>query len=130
MIIGESIEYVVDWFGGNDSALASEDAIIFLAHHGVYLATYGSTEGGLPRELSPSDEVILRIPLRNRPALLTVSSERFPGGLHSVYWDGQYIRDPNPDVPDKRNLEDYDIVEYWPLIFTEARWKAIKEKYR
>ena len=40
MMVSQSEQYVLDWFGDLGTPRQDEDAYIFLAHHGIYLATY------------------------------------------------------------------------------------------
>ncbi len=123
MIVGESVDYVVEWLR-NDGALTAEDTIIFLAHHGVYLAFYLNAEEDY-FELKKDSTIDLHFPLDERPALLTVMSERFEGKLHQVFWNGNKVMDPSPESEDLRDLDSYKVVEYWPLLWTDERRNGI-----
>lgn len=126
MIVQESTEYVEDWFQGSNGHTA-EDAIIFLAHHGVFLAMYAAPIGSEEYVvLSGKEDLHFELSIVNRPALITVLSERFPGKLHSVFWTGCTVFDPSPRVVGPRSLDSYRIAEVWPLLFSESeRHKAL-----
>jgi hypothetical protein len=53
--------------------------------------------------------------IRNQPAAVTVKSENYPNTLHSIFWDGYQIYDPNPKVDNGRPLSDYRIREWEPI---------------
>lgn len=124
MIVGESVEYVIDWLA-NNNALHSEDGIIFLCHHGIYPSMYAEFKKGA--KLEDEDKIEFSIPLKDRPALITVKSERFKDKLHSVFWDGKKIHDPSPLVLKLRDINTYKIVEYWPLIMTQQHLDRMEE---
>lgn len=126
MITGTSVEYVISWFGdwGRDAKLA-EDAIIFLAHHGIYLATFLEAKKGKTLDIEKNTIAKIDFTMEDRPALLVVKSERWEGKLHAVLWDGQQVLDPS--VGKKRELKEFEIIEYWPLLFTDQQYQRIKE---
>ena len=126
MITGNTVEYVIKWFGDyGDMPLCSEDTIVFLAHHGVYLAIYAEGKDGKYLNLSKGTSLDISITLKHRPALLAVISERFEDTTHAVFWDGMKVLDPSPLVKEPRTLESYKIIEYWPLLFTEQQFNRI-----
>lgn len=118
LITGKSIDYIIDWFGDNH-ALNGEEAIIFLAHHGIYLASYAIPSKKEYMVLYPDNEINVVWPVNDRPALLVVQSERFDGKLHAVFWDGEKVFDPNPLVEKPREISSYKIMEFWPLLINE-----------
>ena len=121
MIVQESIEYVDEFFQGSDGH-SSGDALIFLAHHGIYLAMFAiPADGEEYITLSGKENLHFELAIKNRPALITVLSERFEGELHSVFWTGHEVFDPSPLVIGPRSLESYKVVEVWPLLLTEQR---------
>ena len=129
MIVGESVDYVIDYLS-NDGPLCAEDMIIFLAHHGIYLSFFAQARSGQTLNLQGDDLLEVQLPLRDRPALITVRSERFLGKLHQCFWDGRNVQDPNPLVQGPRGLKSYDIVEFWPLLLTEQRFAAVENAWR
>jgi len=92
----------------------------FLAQHNMMMGTYAQAEnaekGG---RLSLSGEDSFQITISTScPALVGVDSENYQGKLHWVFWDGEYIRDPNPKHPATRPLSDFDgcIYDWFPII--------------
>ena len=125
MIVGESIEYVDGWFQGSNGRSA-DDAIIFLAHHGIFLAMYAiPAKGEKHMTLKGHEDLHFELSIVERPALVTVLSERFEGKLHAVFWDGEKVLDPSPYVVGPRSLESYKITEVWPLLLTHARGRTL-----
>jgi hypothetical protein len=51
------------------------------------------------------------------PAILAVKSVKYRDAEHWVFWDGKAVRDPNPDVGDTRHLDEYEILEIYPLTY-------------
>lgn len=125
MIVEEPIEYVDAWFDGSNGHSA-DDAIIFLAHHGIFLAMYAIPgDGNEYMTLGGKEDLDFKMCIVGRPALVTVLSERFEGKLHAVLWDGEKVFDPSPLVIGPRSLDSYKIVEIWPLLLTEQRGKTL-----
>jgi len=111
MITKNSEEYVIDWFKnyGPNIALAPEDAIIFLAHHGIYLASHiTNTDNDMGIEYSAI------INFDGFELFICVDSESFPGLDHVVYWDGEQLYDPNPNTK-RTKLKEYDINYIYPI---------------
>lgn len=130
MLINEPVQYVIDWFKDmNFGPLDGESNIIFLAHHGIYLATYARPVESDKYLIIDSDgEINITFKFNNRPFLLIVKSERFPGKLHSVIWDGEKILDPSSNSKPERDIGEYQIVEIWPIIVTKQRWESYNER--
>ena len=127
MIVSETVEYVIDWFG-SDAPLCAEDANIFLVHHGVYpsiFAGYVDAKKGDFYKFGMEDTIDFSVPLKNRPAILIVWSERFKDKHHAVFWDGNRVHDPNPNVLKPRSISTYKIIEYWPLLLTAQQHDRI-----
>jgi len=130
LITGNSVQYVIDWFKeSGDRALYSEDTIIFLAHHGTYLSCFVEAEERECLDIHKETTLNIQWPVEDRLALLSVKSERFEGMLHCVFWDGEKVLDPNPNVNRFRKLEEYNIMEFWPLLATEEVYKRFPVKY-
>jgi hypothetical protein len=53
--------------------------------------------------------------LRGLKSILTIESEKFEGGTHVVYWDGEMVHDPNPQVKDGRPIGSYRLTSVWPI---------------
>lgn len=92
----------------------------FLAYHDIMLgisalAINADTGGRLC--LCDVNEITVMVDMKC-PALVGVDSENYPNTLHWVYWDGEFIRDPNPNVSDTRCLSDFcgKIYDWYPII--------------
>lgn len=68
---------------------------------------------GMPFSAPVGDELTLRMSVYDTKAYVIVKGEN---GLHAVYWDGQYIYDPNPTNGDRRDLKDYKILFWYPIL--------------
>ena len=121
MMVGESEEYVKGWFEYQDPPLTDEDAMIFLAHHGIYLSLLAAFDAKEPMEDLDNSEV--KITFDNRPAYVIVESERFPGRHHAVFWDGRNVLDPSPESKPKRRLSEYVVIGVYPMMMTAQRWE-------
>ncbi len=61
-------------------------------------------------------------------AYIAVKSRNYPGVAHAVFWDGYTIMDPDPGVPDKTNIEDYALLQVFPL--TWLGWENVPGRLR
>lgn len=129
LMVEKPVQYVIDWFGDyGDMAMDGTSSLIFLAHHGIFLAVFAVPKNGGWMEFDPDDSIELGWPVGGRPALLTVQSERFEGKLHSVFWDGEKVFDPSPLSTKCREIAEYKIVEYWPLLVNDITAKRFPIK--
>lgn len=91
-----------------------------------YLLHKGYTLGiGLNYEEESSDlhdnvDLCLEFNIRHFPAYVIVPSEIHPEKTHAVYWDGRWIRDPNPDKPDKCDVAHYRVLKWFPIAKMES----------
>jgi len=70
-------------------------------------------------------------PLQDSPAFLSVQSHRLKDKQHLIFWDGNYLRDPNPDQPEISRWEDYTFLGYTRLTFwTYKQQKELVAYYR
>ncbi len=116
MIVGESEQYVLDWFQYIDTPYNDEDAFIFLAHHGFYLALYCKLlKGDISLNI-----VNVKMDLSNHAVYFIVESERFKDKTHAIYWDGNKLYDPNKDTK-KTKIQEYDVIGFYPIMRTEER---------
>jgi hypothetical protein len=64
-------------------------------------------------------------------AAIVVRSQKYKGAEHFVFWDGEHVRDPNPVVPNTTRIEDYYVIEVYPLTYVddakELNWSQILE---
>jgi len=102
------------------SGLEVERFVPIMYKCGLYLgATYIDFDSGYNH--SYLDEIHTVIYVEGFPAFVTVNSERFPGKLHLVFWDGYNIRDPNPDKPEITTFSDYTIRGWSRLTFEKHK---------
>ena len=86
-----------------------------------YLLYKGYTVGvGFDNEKEPVDfhadaTLELSYDIRSFPAYVVVPSETRPGKIHAVYWDGRWIRDPNPEKKDKEDVANYRVLRWFPI---------------
>ena len=66
----------------------------------------------------PNGKAILSLKYRvnKHPAYLIVQSETNPEYAHAIYWDGDKIWDPNPSAKDGRDIGEYEIFRFFPII--------------
>lgn len=144
MVTGKTMEDVVAFIGHDggaedaDGVLVSgkrrravwdQEAIIYLAAHGW---TMGAWFGGSPATVgaTASDWGCWS----QYPAVLVVKSQRFEGCTHVVLWDGASVLDPNPTKPERCQLGEYEIRQWWPLVhwgrqfFDQLQYSPAAEK--
>lgn len=68
-----------------------------------------------PADFHANSTLQLEFNIRQFSAYVIVPSETRPGKVHAVYWDGRYIRDPNPKKKDKESVADYRILQWFPI---------------
>lgn len=126
MVTEKDLEYVIKHIGHDGSGYDEnsshpdkrrgfnlKDTVKYLIDHDVIMGAFLSPIGGVmaagPNAFAYSS---------HNPALLTVKSERLPSpAMHVVYWNGEYVLDPNPSVKGVRNADEYFITEIWPLLW-------------
>jgi len=125
MIVGETEQYVLDWFEYIDPPFYDEDAMIFLIHHGFFLSMglFISPETKLTNEIM--GDITMSISFKDRPAFLIVDSPRTEGLSHAVLWDGKVVLDPLFD--EKRNIEDYVVDTIFPITMSRRRYNKLME---
>jgi len=64
------------------------------------------------------DDTIYCQSSKRTPALLIVQPFMYPSRTktHAVYWTGSVILDPHPDRTTTRDLDDYLILQWWPIM--------------
>jgi hypothetical protein len=121
MIVGESEQYVLDWFEYQDPPFGDLDAFIFLAHHGFFLALYCKMVKG-DFDFEPTT---ITLDFENRAVYLIVESENYPGLTHAIYWDGKELHDPVSETL-KTHIGEYNVLGFYPLMKTHERHKLFK----
>ena len=91
------------------------EVVSYLVDRGYALGT--SPEWSIPIRFNgdPNEVIKIEIPI-TEPALLLVESEVLTGYFHVVFWDGEWVRDPNPKRPAKSKLGGYKIREWSQVI--------------
>jgi len=120
MMVGESEGYVLDWFEHIDPPFSDEDAFLFLAHHGIYLAFLVDL-GKDGEKISDSQEFKVSFDMV-RPAYVIVKSKTHTGRAHAVFWDGKNILDPQKDEP--QEILKYDVISIYPMLWASQRKEA------
>ena len=65
-------------------------------------------------DFGPESIIDLSFQVKDVPAILVVKAKD-PTKTHVVYWNGQYIMDPNPMTPEGRDFASYHILKYFPI---------------
>ncbi len=121
MIVGESEQYVLDWFEHQGPAYRDEDSWIFLAHHGIYLGIYVQFEDSDGGSMHPKSSYDITVKIQGRPCYIVVRSSRFEGKFHAIFWDGHKVYDPNPEMQDDPPLSLYMVDCFYPFMLTKER---------
>ncbi len=77
-----------------------------------YVLGYGAE---VSKKLNAESNLYINFSIRDNPAYVVVKSERFPGIMHAVYWDGKVVRDPNPEAADERSIDEFDVIIWSPV---------------
>lgn len=131
MITNKDLKYVTDFIGhdGSEFSFTSGHPLRYRGFGMIEVMQYllserfmlghfyrSSDKDGLLKIKSKDKELNIVFNLKN-PAMLVVVSQVFGSKVrHVVYWDGEDVLDPNPDVQGLRKLEDYEITEWWPVV--------------
>jgi len=125
MIIGEDEHYVLDWFFPIVPPISDEDAMVFLANHGVFFGNYADLtqlgNNGKGIKITADTEIKILYTLANRLAYITVDSPITEGLFHAVLWNGKQVLDPLNKIP--QSLKNYKVREVYPLTCTSKRLK-------
>jgi len=121
MAIGKDLTYVL-----NNGVMTPSGISVYmqvrhvLAMLGEHAILCGLPLVSLPKNMDGSEELELPFNLIGWPSIVTVPSE-IENSTHVVFWDGYVVRDPNPKVPETTGLEQYEILELWPLCYIEEK---------
>ena len=123
MMVGEDEKYVLDWFEHIDPPFNDEDAMIFLAHHGIYLGIALNVKGRSDKgiDISGISSIETTISLETHRAYMIVDSPSENGRAHAVFWDKNRVLDPLKDSPQK--LSKYKVRYVYPMMTTSVRNK-------
>lgn len=89
----------------------------FLAEHGVLMGTHFVIHENPVKADAPVP--VEFPPLTEWPCILAAKSERSKDVDHWIFWDGKCVRDPNPEKPDERKIEEFTLIEIYPLIYLD-----------
>ena len=94
---------------------SDSDFYRYLLAHGLAVGIGFENKDG--QKFSPEDKIRIEFSLKDFPAYVVVKSMRFKGMTHVVYWDGEKILDPNPNIKeDGLPLEKYEIISWFPIV--------------
>jgi hypothetical protein len=129
MATGKTLDYVYGSVGHDGSEIIPaglhpdkrrgfnlEEAVIYFAKHGIYFGHVLLFDEGI--RMTSEHRIAPEIKPTDGPAILDVVSETLPEPcLHTVFWDAEalVVRDPNPRVPNTRDLEEFVIKGWWNL---------------
>ena len=123
MITNNTEQYVLDWFEHQDAPFCDDDAIIFLAHHGIFFAVCGTIidDNKQGKDLSKFSTLEITYDLNKCTAYLIVESYTRKELSHAVLLKEGLIYDPLCNKPQKLNK--YKVLYFYPLLITENREK-------
>jgi hypothetical protein len=123
MMVNESEKYVLDWFGDLGTPKQDEDAFIFLAHHGIYLAMLadftkitGEENEGI--SIDNRQTFTISFGLYSHRAYMVVDSPNKKVS-HAVFWDGKNVLDPLHKEP--QEIDGYKVQQIYPMMNSEKR---------
>lgn len=120
MITCKDVDYVLNFIGHDGSEYDETGPEIdgkkvksfYMQEILIYLISEGWSFGAPIRDIHNKwDE------WKRTPAIVRVSSERYEGRSHLILWTSEEVLDPSPKSSDDRNLEEYDIIDWYPLMF-------------
>lgn len=136
VFLGHDGSHQVEWSGHPEqrAGFGYSEILRYLADRGFSLGcflNFGDGDGKRLQYLEFSkcptghDAVSTQIPFS--PGLFVVKSERIPGEKHIVVWDGEKVHDPSPASAPERDLDGYELYEFWPLVdIRDNAWKHWK----
>lgn len=90
--------------------------LAYLGCHGIICGLTASVRDGY---LFGDEEVDLHLEMKGWPMVLTVPSENIKNASHYIFWDGNYIRDPDPNKPELIKLREYKPIDIMPLTYLD-----------
>lgn len=114
MITQTSVEEFRKFINYNNPPYTDRDAARYLLWHGYAMGI--GFDNGNKEVLEPEDTIQITFDLKDYEAYVVVTSMRFPGEYHAVYWDGERIHDPNPDIKGAGlPLNEYVVHSWFPV---------------
>ena len=113
MITNTKLQDFYDFMKGKEPPYNDKDVYRYLLKYGYAMGIGFKNE---KHRLKKKDSIAIKFKLKDFPAYVVVKSQRFLANTHAVYWDGERILDPNPDIgKDGLELGEYEILEWWPI---------------
>jgi len=115
MATGTTVEEFRKFIGDKDPPYSDSDCYKFMLTHGYAVGIGFENEDHAT--IWPFDKLVIEFEAKKFPAYLVVESMRFKGADHAIYWDGEKVHDPNPDL--KENglpLQFYRIKSWFPIV--------------
>jgi hypothetical protein len=123
MAVGLSLDYAWDqmtpttWSEDGKPYFKFRELLTFLGKHDIMLGMFFTVTEG---HLWINDSFQIDVSLSKMTAILVVPSPTQPKDWdHFVFWDGQNVRDPSPEVPETTALKDYRVREIYPLTYID-----------
>lgn len=114
MAVGRGLQYAKSRMQGvrhgRQIVYSTVEILKFLSAHGIFCGQFAQDTDGVAGS-SMEDTMMLEVPIKGAPALVAI-----PG--HWMFWDGEFIRDPDPNEPDTLELKDITFTEWVPLVYS------------
>lgn len=110
MVVGRGLKYAQNRMVPNRQGIyTTEELIKFLGAHNIAygILLHPKVPGA---RYSGHKQMNIKFPWHNNPAILSVYNGSSDVN-HAVFWDGKYVRDPFPYVPDTMDLSSYRILD-------------------
>ena len=126
MALGKSLKYVCrlmkpSYHEDGRPYYRTREMLKVLGSHGIHCGLIAIGDGKFSKKIRLS----CNIPMIDMLAILTVPSPEITGAYHVVFWDGQVVRDPLPNVADEMPLESYNLKEIVPLVYRDETFKGV-----
>lgn len=92
-----------------DGSYPMQELVKYLANHGISMGL--QFLAGRNETYAKTRPIKTTLSWKNRPAILLVPS-RHKGWTHCAFWDGKYVRDPDPSYPECVDLHAVKLLEF------------------
>ena len=130
MVTCRTIEDVHEWLG-NALGQPMEDNELWM-----WCLLHGIMAGGVyvfndPVSIGKGNTVTAQLELERGPCFIACNSRNLPGKQHMMFWDGRFLRDPDPNAPDTQcDLSAYQVTEIVPIRSEELPRRAALRMWR
>ena len=97
-----------------DDGYSKRDLMLYLITKGYSVGTSFHNYGS-PFKINKTGTLRVEMKPIRAPAYIVVESENYKNGHHALYWDGERVFDPLPDVKDGKPLRSYKITAWSPI---------------